>query len=148
MISTTDNKLAIIRPTEGNDMRLSDLKTSEQVLAEDLRDPEFRREWERTTLARAIALTVLTYRTEHALSQRALAKKLDMTQPQLARLEAGEHNPTIDTLARLAHTLDIEFAIDIHPQQRDPKLLSGTVQLNNTIADYHTDSAAVLLATG
>jgi transcriptional regulator with XRE-family HTH domain len=101
-----------------------------------------------SALARAVALKVLTYRTEHGLSQRGLAKKLGMTQPQLARLEAGEHNPTIDTLARLAQTLDIEFAIDVHPHQRPPKLLSARARGKNTIASYRTDTAAVLLAAG
>lgn len=129
-------------------MKLSDMKTSEQVLAEELRDPDFRREWDRTAVARAVALKVLAYRTEHGLSQRGLAQKLGMTQPQLARLEAGEHNPTIDTLARLAQTLDIEFAIDVHPRQREPKLLSGRAQGKNAIASYETDTAAILLAAG
>jgi transcriptional regulator with XRE-family HTH domain len=129
-------------------MKLSDLKTSEQVLAKELRDPEFQREWDRTAVARAVALKVLTYRTDHGLSQRALAKKLDMTQPQLARLEAGEHNPTIDTLARLAQTLDIEFAIDIHPRERAPKLLNGRARGRHAIASYKTDTAAILLAAG
>jgi transcriptional regulator with XRE-family HTH domain len=140
--------LSTRQSTEGNDMRLSDMKTSEQVLAEELRDPGFRREWERTALARAIALKVLAYRTEQGLSQRALAKQLDMTQPQLARLEAGEHNPTIDTLARLAQTLDVEFAIDVHPRRRAPKLLSGRAQRANAIASYETDTAGILLAAG
>jgi transcriptional regulator with XRE-family HTH domain len=129
-------------------VKLSDMKTSEQVLAEELRDPDFRHEWDRTTVARAVALKVLAYRTEHGLSQRGLAQKLDMTQPQLARLEAGQHNPTIDTLARLAQTLDIEFAIDVHPRQRVPKLLSGRAQGKNAIASYETDTAAILLAAG
>ena len=129
-------------------MKLTDLKTSEQVLAEELRDPEFKHEWDRTALARAVALKVLAYRTEHGLSQRDLAKQLGMTQPQLARLEAGEHNPTIDTLARLAQTFDTEFAIDVHPHQRPPKLLSARARGKNTIASYRTDTAAVLLAAG
>jgi transcriptional regulator with XRE-family HTH domain len=129
-------------------VKLTDLKTSEQVLAEELRDPEFKHEWDRTALARAVALKVLAYRTEHGLSQRDLAKQLGMTQPQLARLEAGEHNPTIDTLARLAQTLDTEFAIDVHPHQRPPKLLSARARGKNTIASYRTDTAAVLLAAG
>jgi transcriptional regulator with XRE-family HTH domain len=134
--------------TERNDVKLSDMKTSEQVLAEELQDPAFRREWDRTAVARAVAMKVLEYRTEHGLSQRALAQKLDMTQPQLARIEAGEHNPTIDTLARLAQTLDIEFAIDVHPRRRVPKLLSGRARGKNAIASYETDTAAVLLAAG
>ena len=128
-------------------MKLS-MKTSEQTLAEDLRDPAFRSEWDRTAIARAVALKVLIYRTERDLSQRRLAKELGMAQPQLARLEAGEHNPTIETLARLAQVLDIEFAIDIHPRQREPKLLSGRAQRGNAIASYEIGTAAVLLAAG
>jgi ribosome-binding protein aMBF1 (putative translation factor) len=129
-------------------MGLNEMKTSKQVLADELRDPDFRREWDRTTVARAVALKVLTYRTEHGLSQRALAKKLDMTQPQLARFEAGEHNPTIETLARLAQTLDIEFAIDVRPRKRKPVLLSGRAKGRNAIAVYETGAAAVVLAAG
>jgi transcriptional regulator with XRE-family HTH domain len=115
---------------------------------EQLRDADFRREWERTAVARAVAVKVVAYRAEHGLSQRVLAQRLGMTQPQLARLEAGEHNPTIDTLARLAETLDVEFAIDIHPRQRPPKLLSGRAQRANAIASYETETAGVLLAAG
>ena len=129
-------------------MKLTDLKTSEQVLAEELRDPDFKREWDRTALARAVALKVLAHRVDHSLSQRGLAKQLGMTQPQVARLEAAEHNPSIDTLARLAQTLDIEFAIDVHPHQRSPKLLSARARGKNAIASYRTDAAAVLLAAG
>lgn len=129
-------------------MRLNQMKTSGQILADELRDPDFRREWDRTAVARAVALKVLTYRTEYKLSQRALAKKLGMTQPQLARLEAGEHNPTIETLARLAQTLNIEFAIDVRPRKREPVLLSERAKGRNTIAVYETGAAAVVLAAG
>ena len=127
-------------------MKLSDLKTSEEVLEEHLRDPDFRREWNRTALAHAVALKMLTYRTEQGLSQRALAQKLGMTQPQVARMELGEHNPTIDTLARLAQALDVEFVIDVRPRQCAPKLLSARAQHTNAIASYDTDDASVLLA--
>lgn len=127
-------------------MKLSEMKTSRQILETELSDPEFRREWERTTIARAVALKVTAYRAEHGLSQRALARHLGMTQSQLSRLEAGDHNPSIETLARLADTLDVEFAIDIHPRRRAPKLLSGHTQAKHGIAAYRTDTAAVLLA--
>jgi transcriptional regulator with XRE-family HTH domain len=129
-------------------MKLSDMKTSEQVLADELRDPAFKAEWDRTAMARAVALKVLTYRTERGLSQRALAQKLGMTQPQLARLEAGEHNPTIDTLARIADALDIEFAIDVRPHRREPKLISKRARTRDAIASYATGDAAVVLAAG
>ncbi len=129
-------------------MKLSDMKTSEQVLAEEMDDPAFRAEWDRTAMARAVALKVLTYRTEQHLSQRALAVKLGMTQPQIARIEAGEHNPTIDTLARIAETLDIEFAIDIRPCERKPKFVNKRAQARDAVASYVTGCATVLLAAG
>ncbi len=40
-------------------MKLCDMKSFEEALAEDLQDPAFRREWERTEIARAVALKVV-----------------------------------------------------------------------------------------
>jgi ribosome-binding protein aMBF1 (putative translation factor) len=84
-----------------------------QVHAEQMADPEFARIWQETELARAVALRLLAYRAEHNLTQTALARRLGMKQPQVARLEAGEHNPSIATLERLARVLGIEFTLHI-----------------------------------
>lgn len=65
-------------------------------------NPVSRERWERTALARAVAIAVTRYRAAHGLSQRALAKQLGMPQPHIARLELGEHNPSVDMLQRLA----------------------------------------------
>lgn len=83
------------------------LISSDDVLADELQDPDFRKQWERTALARRIALDVSRYRTTHSLSQRELADQLGMNISQVARIEAGEHNPSSDTLARLAAGLDL-----------------------------------------
>jgi ribosome-binding protein aMBF1 (putative translation factor) len=97
-------------------VKLSEMKTNEELIAEQLRtDPEFRAEWERTKLARAVAVAIVRYRAEHELSQRELAERLGMKQPQVARLELGEVNPSIETLMRLASELRIEFSIDVRP---------------------------------
>jgi predicted transcriptional regulator len=91
------------------------MKTAQEILAEQLRDPAFREEWQRTAIARAVANKVVTYRAEHGLSQTQLARKLGVSQPLVARLEAGEHEPTFTTLARLSRQLGLEFHIDITP---------------------------------
>lgn len=97
-------------------MKLSEMKTNDELIAEQLRtDPEFRVEWERTALARAVAVAIVRYRAEHDLSQRDLAQRLGMRQPQIARLELGEVNPSIETLMRLVSELKIEFTIDVRP---------------------------------
>jgi ribosome-binding protein aMBF1 (putative translation factor) len=98
-------------------VKLSDPRSSEDSLAEALRDEGFRREWERTALARAVAIRLVQYRAEHVLSQRALAAKLGMKQPAIARLEAGDHTPSIETLVRLSRGLGMRFRLDITPEE-------------------------------
>lgn len=98
------------------------LISHEDVLEEHLRDPEFRKEWERTALARWLAVEVAHYRAEHELSQRQLAERLGVHQSDVARMETGEHTPSLDRLIRVAKGLDIELMIDIRPQKRAAKL--------------------------
>jgi ribosome-binding protein aMBF1 (putative translation factor) len=97
-------------------MKISDMKTAEEVLAEDLRDPEFHQEWVRTARARAVAVQIVAYRAEHGMTQSGLARRLGMKQSAIARLETAEHNPTFETLERLSHGLGVGFHIDIAPE--------------------------------
>ena len=99
-------------------MKPPDIKTHEQLLADDLaNDPEFRAEWERNALARAVALQLVEYRAKHGLTQAALARQLGMVQSAIGRLEQADHNPSIETLRRLAKGLGIDFHIDITPER-------------------------------
>ena len=93
---------------------------AEDVLAEELHDPAFRAEWERTALARAVALRVLSYRVERRLSQTALAQRLGLPRSAISRLELGERTPSIETLRRLADGLGMEFLLHVAPTTRPP----------------------------
>ena len=68
------------------------------VLAESLQDPAVRAEWDRTALARDVAIWLLRYRRDHKLTQKELADLLAWKQPAVARLESGEHEPSLSTL--------------------------------------------------
>lgn len=92
------------------------LISNSEVLQEMLQDPAFRAEWERTALARAVAEAVIRYRAEHDLSQSALGRLLGWRQPVVARLEAAEHNPSMDTLLTLARTLGLRVHVDVGPK--------------------------------
>jgi DNA-binding XRE family transcriptional regulator len=94
-------------------MKGSDLTTTKEPSIGDLDDAEYREEWERTHLAHEVALRVISYRVEHQFTQAELARMLGMRQPHIARLEAGEHEPSLATLSRLARVLGLEFHIDI-----------------------------------
>jgi transcriptional regulator with XRE-family HTH domain len=87
----------------------------DEVLSRQLADPAFRSEWERTAFARAIALRVVTYRADHDLSQSALGRRLRMAQSGVARLESGEHTPTLETLQRLSTVLGTGFVVGVDP---------------------------------
>jgi ribosome-binding protein aMBF1 (putative translation factor) len=127
-------------------VKLSDLPTHEEVLAGYLdADPEYRREWERTALARAVAVKVIAYRAEHDLSQTALAKRLRMSQPAVARLESGEHNPTFPMLLRISDALGIELAIDITPSGHEPQLI-GKRARRNALESFQGNGYAVVVA--
>jgi len=49
------------------------------------------------------------------LTQTAFGRLVGMRQPHVARLESGEHEPSLSTLARLSATLDVDFILDITP---------------------------------
>ncbi len=97
-------------------MKLSDLRSAAEIHEQDMQqDPEYRREYDRLKLANDVAVRVLAYRTERAISQTDLARKLGMRQPNIARLESGEHEPSLSTLARLSSVLGVDFSVDIKP---------------------------------
>lgn len=66
-------------------------------------------------LALDLAELVAAYRRQHGLSQRELAERLGMKQPHVARLEAGLHTPSVDTLVRVARALDASLRVDVTP---------------------------------
>lgn len=96
-------------------MKLKDLNSSNKVLARQLRDPSFKAEWDRTAVARAVANRLVEYRSGEGITQTELARRLGMKQPAIARLESGDHNPSLDTLARLSGALGLEFHIEVTP---------------------------------
>jgi len=103
-------------------MKPDQLIPNEEVLAEALRNPEFREEWERTAVARWLAIEIAHHRAKHGLSQRQLAERLGVHQSDVARMELGEHNPSVERLIRVASGLEIELLIDIRPKHRRAKL--------------------------
>jgi predicted transcriptional regulator len=95
--------------------KLSDLKSSAQIAAEELYDPEVVAELQRTPVAEQVALLVTSYRVEHGLTHSGLAEILGMPQPAIARLEAGSHEPSLATLGRLSSALGISLDVHIAP---------------------------------
>lgn len=130
-------------------LRLSQLKTAQQSLAHDLaHDAAFRKEWQRSAPARVLALLLLRYRTKHELTQAALAKQLGFTQPQLARMEAGEVVPELDTLLRVAQGLNREFLVSIRPETRSRRWTTEQAERADVIEKFNSRGSKILIAAG
>lgn len=75
----------------------------------------------------------------------ALAKRLRMSQPAVARLESGEHNPTFPMLLRISEALGVELAIDITPGGHEPQLI-GKRARRNALESFQGNGYAVVVA--
>lgn len=117
----------------------------EDLLAEELRkDPEFRAEWQRLAPARAFAVMLIRYRSDHELTQRELAARLGISQPRVAKLESGEHNPAIDTIVNAVRTLGVEFCLDVAPAGSKSTFVTARARKRGTVA--HDDVEMVVAA--
>jgi ribosome-binding protein aMBF1 (putative translation factor) len=94
-------------------VKASELRSEGEIHQRDMRDLDYRREHERTRIANDVAIKVIAYRAANGLSQSALARMLGMRQPNVARLESGDHEPSLSTLARLSEALGEDFSVDI-----------------------------------
>ncbi len=88
-------------------------KTASHLAVEEARDSEVAAELARTGVANQLAILVIQYRVDHDLTQTALARQLGMSQPAVARLEAGDHEPSVATLMRLARHLGITLRLQL-----------------------------------
>jgi len=127
-------------------MKISKMPTLDEVLNEELKDPEFRREWERTALARAVAVDVVRYRSTNKLSQRKLAERLGWKPAQVARLEQGAHSPSIETLLHLSRRLGLRFALSIGPTNDTSGLRTRKTDVVQEIND--DEGTRILVSAG
>ena len=76
------------------------------------KDPEYEAALRELAPYEEIARQLIAFRIEHGLSQAELARRCGVSQPAIARLERGEHEPRLATLRRIAHALDADLVLD------------------------------------
>ena len=80
-------------------------------LNEQLKDPEFKKEFENETTQLESAIALTKVRKESGLSQRDLATVSDVPQSTIARIESGA-NTSIDTLTKIANALGKRLTVN------------------------------------
>ena len=79
----------------------------------DMKDPEYRREWDALGLEFDIIHAIIRKRIKDDMTQAQLAKKMRTGQATISRLETGNYNPSVKFLRRLAKALDAELKISL-----------------------------------
>lgn len=83
-----------------------------ELLAEQLKDEEFRKEWEALEPEFAIKQAMINARNEKGLTQKELSQRSGIAQGDISKLENGNANPSLRTLQRLAEAMDKKLKIE------------------------------------
>ena len=92
--------------------------THKHVVRKLLKNREFRRGYEEELEKLQLVDALIALRERQGLTQEALARRLGVSQPFIAKLERAEtHNFTLDTLIRIVQSLNGELVIHIKPKR-------------------------------
>lgn len=83
-----------------------------KYLDQQLKDPEFKAEYERQRPDYEAVRAIIAARLERNMTQKELAEKTGIRQSNISRIESGVSSPTVDTLARIATGLGKKLVIE------------------------------------
>jgi DNA-binding XRE family transcriptional regulator len=91
-------------------------QTHKEVLAELLKDSEFRKAYEAVQPEFEVERALIELRIKNKQTQKKLADKLDTKQAYISRIEKGGVSPTISYIAKMADALDADAEIVFRPR--------------------------------
>ena len=103
--------------------------TPREDLIERLKDTEYRKAFAAEDAKLEIAALLYKARKESNLTQQELSKKLKISQPYIAKLEAGEANPTIGIIGGILGVLG--FKITAYIESVIPKSSFDSYAISN-----------------
>ena len=92
--------------------------TLDDMLSEQLKDEEFRKEYEAIQPELNIIRAIIDARASLNLTQSELAKRTGINQADISKLENGTRNPTVRLLKKLADGMDMDLKIEFVPKQK------------------------------
>ncbi len=87
-------------------------------LNEQLKDPEFKKEYDALRPEFAIIQAIIDARKNSGMTQKELAEKTGINQGDISRLENGSANPSLRTLQRLAEGMGMTLKLEFVPVSR------------------------------
>jgi len=89
------------------------LLSFEQYFEESLKDPKFKKLWERSDVKYQLSRQIIKKRLNKKISQQELAKRVKTTQNIISRIENSNFNPSLNLLKRISIGLDSKLDIRI-----------------------------------
>lgn len=94
------------------------MKTFEEYKKQQIKDPEFVKEYEAIQPEMDVIRAIVNARTSQNLTQSELAKRTGINQADISKLENGTRNPSINLLKRLAEGMGMNLKIEFVPKQK------------------------------
>ena len=91
------------------------MKTLDAALAERMKDPEFKAEYEALEPEFAIVQAIIDARKKSGLTQKQLSERTGIAQGDISKIEKGEANPSLRTLKRLASGMNMKLHLQFEP---------------------------------
>ena len=92
------------------------MRTFDDMLNEQLKDINFRKEYEDIQPEMDVIRAIVDARTAQKLTQKELSKITGINQADISKLENGTRNPTVSLLKRLAEGMGMELRIQFIPK--------------------------------
>jgi len=83
----------------------------QEYLKEQLKDPKFKKYFDKYGIQLNIGYQIFKLRKKKKMSQLELAKKIGTKQSNIARMEAGDQNFSINTLQRIAQVFNKDLKV-------------------------------------
>lgn len=87
-----------------------------KLKADLMKNPEFRREYEKLQPEFAIARAIIEARIKRKISQAQLAKRMGTGQAVVSRLEGANASPSLSLIKRLASALNLKLELRFTPR--------------------------------
>jgi len=92
------------------------MRTLQSALAEKMKNPEFKAEYEALEPEFVIMQAMIDARISAGLTQKQLSERAGIAQGDISKMESGNANPSLRTLQRLAGAMNARLRIEFTPQ--------------------------------
>lgn len=93
------------------------MKTLNDMLEKQLKDDEFRKEYEAIQPEMDVIRAIVDARASQNLTQKELAERTGINQADISKIENGTRNPSLNLLKRLADGMGMALKIEFIPKK-------------------------------